>query len=82
MERLQEAVHFIRNRVQFEPEYGIILGTGLGNLVSHMDVHDEINYSMIPHFQVSTVESHSGKNRSSSTIGDKSCRYAGTLSLL
>ncbi len=61
MDRLNEAVSFIRHRTDFQPEFGIILGTGLGNLVSHISVVHEINYSLIPHFQVSTVESHSGK---------------------
>jgi purine-nucleoside phosphorylase len=61
IERLQEAIAFIRTRTAFQPEYGIILGTGLGNLVSHIQIDTEINYSLIPHFQVSTVESHSGK---------------------
>src|SRR5689334_15646845 len=70
MESLQEAVSFIRHRTKFEPDYGIILGTGLGNLVSHISVEAEINYSQIPHFQVSTVESHSGK-LIFGTIGNK-----------
>ncbi|MBC8047726.1 MAG: purine-nucleoside phosphorylase [Fimbriimonadaceae bacterium] len=61
LDRLNDAVHYIRLRTDFIPECGIILGTGLGNLVSHIKVQTEINYSTIPHFQVSTVESHSGK---------------------
>lgn len=67
---LQEALTFIRQRTKFQPDYGIILGTGLGNLVSHIEVDTEINYSQIPHFQVSTVESHSGK-LIFGTIGNK-----------
>ena len=70
MDRLNEAVFFIRQRTAFQPEYGIILGTGLGNLVKDIKVENEINYSLIPHFQVSTVESHSGK-LIFGTIGDK-----------
>jgi len=61
LERLQIATAFIRQRTDFQPEYGIILGTGLGNLVTHIEIAHEINYSLIPFFQVSTVESHSGK---------------------
>jgi purine-nucleoside phosphorylase len=61
MDRLNEAIVFIRMRTDFEPEFGVILGTGLGNLVSHISINAEINYSLIPNFQVSTVESHSGK---------------------
>jgi len=70
MDRLNDAIHFIKQRTKFQPDYGIILGTGLGNLVSHIKIEHEINYSLIPHFQVSTVESHSGK-LIFGTIGEK-----------
>jgi len=39
----------------------LILGTGLGQLAEEMDVQTEISYDKIPHFPVSTVESHAGK---------------------
>ncbi|HPE98863.1 MAG: purine-nucleoside phosphorylase [Chitinophagales bacterium] len=62
MKRMQEAAAFLHQRTgSFSPEYGIILGTGLGNLVGDIEIAHEVNYSVIPHFQVSTVESHSGK---------------------
>ena len=44
-----------------EPEIAIVLGTGLGRLANEIDVEDEIEYPVIPHFVSSTVESHSGK---------------------
>lgn len=40
---------------------GIILGTGLGTLTKDMEIHHRIPYQDIPHFPVSTVESHSGE---------------------
>ena len=40
MDRLNEAVFFIRQRTAFQPEYGIILGTGLGNLVKDIKVEN------------------------------------------
>ena len=43
------------------PEIGIILGTGLGQLINHIEVEVAIDYSDIPNFSVSTVEFHSGK---------------------
>jgi purine-nucleoside phosphorylase len=43
------------------PETAIILGTGLGELVNHIDIEKEIPYQHIPNFPVSTVEGHSGK---------------------
>jgi purine-nucleoside phosphorylase len=70
MSRLNDAVSFLQQRTGFEPEYGIILGTGLGNLVAHIQIEHEVNYSVIPHFQISTVESHSGK-LIFGTIGNK-----------
>ena len=45
----------------FEPEIGIILGTGLGGLVQEMEVKYELLYSMIPDFPIATVEFHTGK---------------------
>lgn len=42
------------------PEVGIILGTGLGRLVDEIRVEQEIPYSEIPNFPVSTVEFHHG----------------------
>jgi purine-nucleoside phosphorylase len=40
---------------------GIILGTGLGGLVKEINVKHQINYEDLPHFPISTVESHHGK---------------------
>ena len=61
LEKLAEAVDYIRSKTGFEPQYGIILGTGLGGLVNDIDIKDSIEYSDIPHFPVSTVESHKGR---------------------
>lgn len=57
----QEAVDFIRTRTDFKPIYGIILGTGLGRLAQEIDTQTVIGYEEIPHFPVSTVESHAGR---------------------
>jgi purine-nucleoside phosphorylase len=61
LEQFNESVAFIQSKTQVKPTIGIILGTGLGGLVKEIEVIDEISYSDIPHFPVSTVESHSGK---------------------
>lgn len=42
------------------PETGIILGTGLGGLVRDVKIKYKLDYKNIPHFPVSTVESHHG----------------------
>jgi purine-nucleoside phosphorylase len=60
-EQIQEAVAHIRMFTDVEPQYGIILGTGLGNLTDDLLVAYEIDYKDIPHFPVSTVQSHKGK---------------------
>jgi len=62
MQQLQQATAYIQQQTaNFQPEFGIILGTGLGALVKEIDLQHELSYGNIPHFPVSTVESHSGK---------------------
>ncbi len=60
-EQIQEATAFIREKTKFQPRTGIVLGTGLGNLIDDIDIEMEIDYADIPHFARSTVESHLGK---------------------
>jgi purine-nucleoside phosphorylase len=60
-DKIQEALAFIRTRTDFNPDFGIILGTGLGDLAQAIKVVTSIDYEDIPHFPVSTVESHAGK---------------------
>jgi purine-nucleoside phosphorylase len=55
------AVASIRARTSFAPEYGIILGTGLGGLADAIAVECAIEYGDITGFPLSTVESHSGR---------------------
>jgi purine-nucleoside phosphorylase len=55
------AVQFLRSKTDFKPDYVIILGTGLGRLAQQIEVKASISYSDIPHFPVSTVESHAGR---------------------
>lgn len=59
--QLDAAVAAIRARADFQPEVAIILGTGLGALGSEISVQTEIPYAEIPHFPLSTVESHTGR---------------------
>lgn len=62
MQQIQESTDHIKKVIgAFEPEFGIILGTGLGALVNELEVVQSISYADIPNFPVSTVESHSGK---------------------
>jgi purine-nucleoside phosphorylase len=68
---INEALAFIRTRTPSEPSIGIILGTGLGGLVKEIEIETEIDYSTIPHFATSTVESHKGKLLFGSLSGKK-----------
>ena len=61
LNQIDEALQFIQYKTSIEPEIGIILGTGLGGLADEIDVEKYIPYGEIPHFPVSTVESHEGK---------------------
>ena len=62
LDRIQETATWIRNRVGGEmPKTAIILGTGLGELVTHIDIKESISYKEIPNFPISTVEGHSGR---------------------
>ena len=59
--QITEAVNFIRTKTKLEPKIGIILGTGLGGLAKEINPETVIDYEEIPHFPISTVESHHGK---------------------
>ena len=59
--QIKESTAYIQSQTSIQPSIGIILGTGLGGLVKEIEIIDEISYENIPHFPVSTVESHSGK---------------------
>lgn len=61
IEKINEAVDFIRTKGNAAPEIGIILGTGLGKLVDYLALDFSLDYTDIPHFAESTVEFHSGK---------------------
>lgn len=56
-----EALAYIQGVTAARPEYVIILGTGLGRLAEQINVETAISYADIPHFPVSTVESHAGR---------------------
>ncbi len=59
--RIEEAVAAVRARSGVAPAVGVILGTGLGGLAERIRVEASIPYEEIPHFPLSTVESHSGR---------------------
>ncbi len=62
LQALNESIEYLKRKIgDFEPEVGIVLGTGLGALVKDIKVEHSIMYSSIPNFPISTLEFHSGK---------------------
>ena len=59
--QINDALSYIRKHTRMKPEIGIILGTGLGGLAKEIKKEAVLDYDDIPHFPVSTVESHHGK---------------------
>jgi purine-nucleoside phosphorylase len=59
-EKVQETVNFIQEKTNFIPEYGVILGSGLGQFTEDIAIEYVLDYSAIPNFPVSTVEGHKG----------------------
>lgn len=59
--KIQQTVDFIKEQTAFDPEIGVILGTGLGGLVQEIVAEHTLSYEDIPNFPLSTVEGHSGK---------------------
>ena len=61
IQMVEETLVEIRKRTVKQYKIGIILGTGLGGLVHDIQIEHTIDYSELPHFPISTVESHHGK---------------------
>ncbi len=69
-EQVQETVSFIKEKTNFTPEYGVILGSGLGSFTDDIQIEFTLPYTEIPNFPVSTVQGHKGA-LVFGTIGDK-----------
>ncbi len=62
LKEVKQTTEFIREKTNnFEPQIGIILGTGLGGLTTEIEKAYELAYETIPNFPVSTVKGHNGK---------------------
>ncbi len=77
---INQAIAYIKKRIgDFEPEAGIILGTGLGGLVKEIEIEHQLMYSNIPDFPISTLEFHSGKLIFGTLSGKKVVAMQGRL---
>ncbi len=61
MKYLKETTKYLKEKGFKNPEIGIILGTGLGQLLDQVEIIHEVSYNHIPHFPTATVEFHKGK---------------------
>jgi purine-nucleoside phosphorylase len=59
-EQVQETVSYIKAKTGFTPEYGVILGSGLGSFTDDIAIEFTLPYQEIPNFPVSTVQGHKG----------------------
>jgi purine-nucleoside phosphorylase len=59
-DKVQETVSYIKNKTNFTPEYGVILGSGLGGFTADITIEHTLPYTEIPNFPVSTVQGHKG----------------------
>lgn len=66
----EDAAEFVRSRFTSQAHIGILTGTGLGDIAAAVTPEAVLSYSEIPHFQNSTVVSHSAKLLAG-TIGNK-----------
>ncbi len=61
LQQIQHTTEYIKKKTNnFEPEFGIVLGTGLGGLINEIKISHQLHYSSIPDFPISTVEFHTG----------------------
>lgn len=60
-DKVQQTVTYIKGKIDFTPQYGVILGSGLGNFADDIHILHAIPYSELPNFPVSTVEGHAGR---------------------
>ena len=58
---ITETVDYLKDKGFENPEIGIILGTGLGQLINEIEIINEVSYNHIPNFPTATVEFHKGK---------------------
>lgn len=58
---IEETVDYLKNKGFNTPEVGIILGTGLGQLIDEIEIIKQVSYNHIPNFPTATVEFHKGK---------------------
>lgn len=59
-EQVQETVSYLKEKTNYSPVYGVILGSGLGSFTDDIEIEYSIPYNEIPNFPISTVHGHKG----------------------
>ena len=60
-EQVKHCFESIKDRIPFEPEVALVLGSGLGDFANQVEIAGEIPYGEIPGFPISTVAGHDGR---------------------
>ena len=60
-QKVDETADFLKSRIVSPPTVGLLTGTGLGESVESMSITTELDYRDVPHFPISTVQSHLGR---------------------
>lgn len=60
-DKIEQARVFIEEQINIQPQFGLVLGSGLGVLADEIEEQVAISYEKIPHFPLSTVTGHEGK---------------------
>ena len=61
IKQIQKTTEYLKEKGFENPEIGIILGTGLGQLLDEIEILKTVSYNHIPNFPTATVEFHKGK---------------------
>ena len=61
IEQIDATTAFVRERINYQPKIGMILGSGLGGLADEIENPDIISFNEIPNWPVSTVWGHTGR---------------------
>ena len=59
--RLRETLSFMQSSLKVKPDLALVLGSGLGGFVNHIEVKKHFSFSEIPHFTPASIKGHKGQ---------------------
>lgn len=60
-DQLTACYDYVKERISFQPEIALVLGSGLGGFADKIEVKETLSYASIPNFPISTVAGHAGR---------------------